>query len=117
MTQKRGCLWRKTSFLRRKEAFVEGLVFLIKFYRVFLSVHFGGACRFYPSCSCYAEGVFLSYSPLKAWVLILKRLSKCHFFGPPSGLLFATEEGIKKTQPKNQIKSALNKEGILKKAY
>ena len=60
-------------------------LFTIKFYRVFLSTHFGGACRFYPSCSCYAEEVFLSNSTVRGVFLVLKRLSKCHFFGS-SGL-------------------------------
>lgn len=57
-------------------------LWLVKFYRVFLSLHFGGACRFFPSCSCYAETVFRSHSPWKASVLVIKRLSKCHFLGP-----------------------------------
>jgi hypothetical protein len=56
-------------------------LFSVKFYRIFLSAHFGGACRFYPTCSCYAEEVLLSHPPARAVVLILKRLSKCHFFG------------------------------------
>ena len=56
-------------------------LFLIKMYRVFLSIHFGGACRFHPSCSCYAEQAFLSYSFAKAFYLVLRRLSRCHFFG------------------------------------
>ncbi len=51
---------------------------LINLYRFFLSPFLGGQCRFYPSCSLYAEiaierfGVFLG-----AW-LTLKRLLKCH---------------------------------------
>lgn len=57
-------------------------LFFIKFYKIFLSLHFGGACRFYPSCSLYAEQAVFLYSPFKAFCLILKRLSKCHFFGP-----------------------------------
>ncbi|MDE0518027.1 MAG: membrane protein insertion efficiency factor YidD [Bdellovibrionales bacterium] len=57
-------------------------LFFIKIYQVFLSVHFGGACRFHPSCSCYAERAFLQYSFFTAFSLVLKRLAKCHFFGP-----------------------------------
>ena len=57
-------------------------LFLVRVYRVFFSSHFGGACRFYPSCSCYAELAFLSHPLAKAFYLVLRRLSKCHFFGP-----------------------------------
>ena len=57
-------------------------LYFVKFYRVFLSVHFGGACRFSPSCSCYAEKVFCTHSPWRASALVIKRLLKCHFFGP-----------------------------------
>ena len=57
-------------------------VFLIRFYKIFLSAHLGGACRFKPSCSSYAEQAFTYYNPLKATLLTLKRLAKCHFFGP-----------------------------------
>ena len=56
-------------------------LFLIKLYQVFLSAHFGGACRFSPSCSHYAEKAVLSYPLPRALRLIVKRLSRCHFFG------------------------------------
>lgn len=56
--------------------------FLIQVYRVFFSIYFGGACRFHPSCSCFARDVFLSHPPGRAFVLVLGRLAKCHCFGP-----------------------------------
>jgi uncharacterized protein len=55
---------------------------LIGFYQIILSPFFGGNCRFYPSCSCYAHEAFTQYSWPKAFVLSLKRLLKCHPFGP-----------------------------------
>ena len=60
------------------------LLFLLYLYRTFLSPHFGGACRFSPSCSHYAEILLSSpkQSLLRTIWLTLKRLSKCHFFGP-----------------------------------
>ena len=57
-------------------------LFLIKNYQVFLSAHLGGGCRFHPSCSHYAEKAILSYPLSCALPLILKRLSRCHFWGP-----------------------------------
>ncbi len=70
------------TFLKKKIVFL--LLFLLHLYRTFLSPHLGGACRFSPSCSSYAERLLYSsrQSLLQTIWLILKRLSKCHFFGP-----------------------------------
>jgi len=37
-----------------------------------------GACKFYPSCSVYAQQVMMTYGVLKGGVLTLIRLSRCH---------------------------------------
>ena len=60
------------------------LLFLVHFYRTFLSSHFGGACRFSPSCSEYAVQILSKgkKSLFQNLCLILSRLSKCRFFGP-----------------------------------
>ena len=55
--------------------------FLVSFYRLFLSGIFGGTCRFYPSCSLYAEQALKEYPAKTAVLLILKRLSRCYPLG------------------------------------
>lgn len=55
--------------------------FLIYFYRCFLSPYLGGACRFYPSCSEYAQQAFKRCSLSKALQLTLKRVFSCQPFG------------------------------------
>jgi len=93
-------------------------LFLIKIYRVFFSIHFGGACRFYPSCSCYAELVFSTQPPVRAACLVLKRLSKCRFFGPfgidPEPLSYS-ESLIGPATEKNVVSRTIDDSGCLSK--
>ena len=53
---------------------------LIKIYRTALSPVFGGQCRFYPSCSHYAEEAVQKKGWRSGTVLFLKRIAKCHPF-------------------------------------
>ncbi|MCC5790111.1 MAG: membrane protein insertion efficiency factor YidD [Opitutales bacterium] len=43
---------------------------------------FGGTCRFYPTCSCYARECFLKHGFFKGFILTVLRLVKCQPFHP-----------------------------------
>lgn len=58
------------------------LVYLIKFYKWFISPIFPPACRFYPTCSQYALEAIQKFGPARGLWLALKRLLKCHPFNP-----------------------------------
>ena len=51
---------------------------LIHLYRLLISPLLGDRCRFYPSCSHYAEEAVLQHGVLKGSWLAFKRLGKCH---------------------------------------
>ncbi len=56
------------------------LLFLVRAYIVFLSPFFGGACKFYPSCSNYAREAIERHGARRGTLLALKRLLHCHPF-------------------------------------
>ena len=51
---------------------------LITCYKVLLSPFLGNNCRFYPSCSSYAQQAIAEHGVLKGSWLAIRRLSKCH---------------------------------------
>lgn len=53
-------------------------VALIRIYRYLLSPWVGNQCRFYPSCSHYAEEAIETHGFVKGAYLTLRRLLKCH---------------------------------------
>jgi hypothetical protein len=55
---------------------------LLKIYRRFVSPLLPQACRFYPSCSCYAIESIEKYGVARGAFLTLRRLAKCHPFHP-----------------------------------
>ncbi|MBY6190832.1 membrane protein insertion efficiency factor YidD [Microbulbifer agarilyticus] len=55
---------------------------LIKLYRLIASPWVGNQCRFYPTCSCYAEEAFKTHGFCKGGYLTLRRLIKCHPWHP-----------------------------------
>lgn len=57
----------------------------IKFYRYTFSYFLGGHCRFYPSCSEYAQEAYQKHNFLFSTLLVTKRLCKCHPFSGQNG--------------------------------
>jgi uncharacterized protein len=56
------------------------LLLFVRIYQVFLSPFFGGACKFYPSCSRYGYEAIARHGARRGSVLALKRLLRCRPF-------------------------------------
>jgi len=54
------------------------LLALIAVYRRLISPMIPAACRYYPSCSRYAQEAVLAHGPLIGPWLALRRLLRCH---------------------------------------
>ncbi len=54
------------------------LILLIKGYQYLISPILGNHCRFYPSCSHYAQEAVHRHGVLRGGWLSVRRLSKCH---------------------------------------
>jgi putative membrane protein insertion efficiency factor len=55
---------------------------LISIYQKIISPLITPSCRFYPSCSVYAQLAIERYGIFKGGAMTLVRLSKCHPFHP-----------------------------------
>jgi putative membrane protein insertion efficiency factor len=58
------------------------VLFLLRAYQYAVSPLLGTNCRFYPSCSEYAQEAVQKYGTLRGGWLTLKRLVRCHPFHP-----------------------------------
>lgn len=58
------------------------LLLLVRGYRLLVSPGLPAACRFYPSCSAYAEGALRRHGAVKGSWLAARRLARCHPFHP-----------------------------------
>ena len=71
MTRLRSLIWAAGAPAR------VAVIGLIKLYRVTLSGWLGGQCRFYPSCSAYAEEAVRVHGSVKGSALAIWRLARC----------------------------------------
>jgi len=68
-------------------AFAFLLIAIVRFYRYLLSpamrLLFGtsGACRYHPTCSCYAIEAFQRHGAVGGFLLTISRLLRCHPWG------------------------------------
>jgi putative membrane protein insertion efficiency factor len=58
------------------------LIGLIRVYRYALSPWLGNQCRFYPSCSHYAEEALARHGAVRGSWLAARRLCRCHPWHP-----------------------------------
>ena len=56
----------------------QGLMGIVKAYRLLLSPWLGSACRFEPTCSIYSLQALDMHGAAKGSYLTLKRLGRCH---------------------------------------
>ena len=56
-------------------------IYLIKFYKIFLSPFLGANCRYVPTCSDYAIQAIEQKGIIKGIYISCKRVLRCHPFG------------------------------------
>ncbi len=67
------------------------LVGVVRLYRVSFSGWLGGQCRFYPSCSHYAEEAIRNHGALRGTLMSIWRVARCGPF---------TEGGVDRVRPR-----------------
>ena len=66
------------SFNHRKSVPVRAALFLLSFYKAYLSAIFAGTCRYEPTCSRYAYEAIERFGVLRGGWLGWRRLLRCH---------------------------------------
>jgi uncharacterized protein len=69
-----------SASMQKRSAGTWLLLTFVHFYRVFFSPFLGGACKFHPSCSRYAQDAIALYGPRRGAWLAIKRLGRCRPF-------------------------------------
>ncbi len=57
-------------------------IYIIKFYKNFISVLFPPSCRFYPTCSEYSLQSIQKFGAIRGGWLSIKRIVRCNPFNP-----------------------------------
>lgn len=65
-----------------RRSITSALLLLLRVYRYFISPFLGNHCRFYPSCSKYAQQALAEYHLMRALWFILRRILRCHPLHP-----------------------------------
>ena len=65
---------------RRHRWLTEFAIFLLHAYRNTLSILMLGSCRFFPSCSIYAQEAIEKHGPIRGGWLTAHRILRCHPF-------------------------------------
>lgn len=71
----RDLVWRAGTPVRT------GLIAAIGLYRIVLSGWLGGQCRFFPSCSHYAQSAIREHGAVRGTGLALWRIARCNPYG------------------------------------
>jgi putative membrane protein insertion efficiency factor len=58
------------------------LIGFIRFYQWCVSPLLGANCRYYPTCSCYAQESIERHGALRGLWLALRRIGRCHPWHP-----------------------------------
>ena len=92
-------------------------LFLLRAYKLTISPYLGQNCRFYPSCSAYADIAIRRHGVVKGSLLAGKRLCKCHPWHA-GGIDLVPEATIITGQscdvpPKTRLKLARSADGAL----
>ncbi|MFP4364117.1 MAG: membrane protein insertion efficiency factor YidD [Spirochaetia bacterium] len=65
-----------------RKGFQKLLLFIIRLYQKGISPHLPPSCRYYPTCSAYAEEAVRRFGPGKGTKLAVLRILRCHPFHP-----------------------------------